>query len=114
MIEKIPPAITGDTDPYLAARNVRATERGATTFRLANSTDLPSSPPPEVLSGLDSAARVHEELRAHGLNVSFDVQPDGGVRVSVVDENGAVVRSLSPSKALDALSGDGAIGQLGA
>jgi hypothetical protein len=58
---------------------------------------------------LDSAARVHEELRAHGLNVSFDVEPGGAVRVSVVDENGALVRSLSPSAALDALSGDGSV-----
>ena len=106
MIEKTPPlAQLIDLNAYGAARHVRATEEAA-KFRLLEDPDLPSSPPPDVLSGLDSAARLHEELHSRGLNVSFDVQPDGGVRVAVLDEHGDVVRDYSPAEGLDALSGE--------
>jgi hypothetical protein len=106
MIEKTPPpAAPVDLSAYGAARQVQATERVA-KFRLIQNPDFPSTPPPDVLSGLDSAALVHEELHSRGLNVSFDVQPDGGVRVSVLDETGAVVRAFSPAQGLDVLSGE--------
>jgi hypothetical protein len=106
MIEKTPPlAATGDLSAYGAARHVRNTEQTA-KFRLSQNTGFPASPPADVLSGLDSAARLHDELHSRGLNVSFDVQPDGGVRVSVLDESGAVVKAFSPAEGLDALSGE--------
>jgi len=112
MIEKLPPlAPLVDLNAYGAARQVRATEQAA-KFRLLQDPDLPSSPPPDVLSGLDSAARLHDELHSRGLNVSFDVQPDGGVRVSVLDENGSLVRAFSPAEGLDALSGEQSIDDL--
>jgi hypothetical protein len=108
MIEKTPPlAPTGNLTAYGAARQVRNTEQTAAKFRLLQgSSSIPETPPPDVLSGLDSAARLHEELHQRGLNVSFDVQPDGGVRVSVLDETGKVVRNFSPAQGLDALSGE--------
>jgi hypothetical protein len=112
MIEKLPPlAPPVDLNAYGAARQVRATEQAA-KFRLLQDPDLPATPPPDVLSGLDSAARLHDELHSRGLNVSFDVQPDGGVRVSVLDENGSLVRAFSPAEGLDALSGDHPIDDL--
>ena len=106
MIEKTPPpAALGDINAYSAARQVRATEQTA-KFRLLADPDLPTSPPADVLSGLDSAARLHHELHSRGLNVSFDVQPDGGVKISVLDESGTVVKAFSPAQGLDALSGE--------
>ncbi len=115
MIEKTPPlAPAVDINAYGAARQVRATERTAKFRLLEEPSDFPASPPADVLSGLDSAARLHEELHSRGLNVSFDVQPDGGVRVSVLDETGAVVRAYSPAQGLDALSGELPVGDLDA
>jgi hypothetical protein len=106
MIDKNPPPNPlSDLNAYSAARQVRATERTA-KFKLLADPDVPASPPADVLSGLDSAARLHDELHSRGLNVSFDVQPDGGVKVSVLDETGAVVKAFSPAQGLDALSGE--------
>jgi hypothetical protein len=108
MIENTPPLTpTGNLSAYGAARQVRNTEQSA-KFRLVggSGSGFPDTPPPDVLSGLDSAARLHDELHARGLNVSFDVQPDGGVRVSVLDETGKVVKDFSPAQGLDALSGE--------
>jgi hypothetical protein len=106
MIENTPPlAPPVDINAYSAARQVRATEQAA-KFHLPEDSGFPSSPPPDVLSGLDSAARLHDELHSRGMNVSFDVQPDGGVRVSVLDEYGSVVKAYSPAQGLDALSGE--------
>lgn len=104
MLDRIPPASTGDYTTYGAARQVQATERGAGGFRLSGPHGVPTSPPAEVLRALDSAARVGEELRSRGLSVSFDVQPEGDVRVRVVDAGGAVVHELAPARALDAVS----------
>ncbi|HWB23155.1 MAG TPA: hypothetical protein VG652_09735 [Gaiellaceae bacterium] len=108
MIEKTPQlAPTANLTAYGAARQVRNTEQTAAKFRLLQgSSGFPETPPPDVLSSLDSAARLHDELHQRGLNVSFDVQPDGGVRVSVLDETGKVVKNFSPAQGLDALSGE--------
>jgi hypothetical protein len=108
MLERIPPAQTGDADPYGNAAKLRATEQGA-TFRLADAAALRSGPPPAALKALDTAARAHQELQAHGFDVAFDVQPGGKVSVSLVDRTGRVVRAYSPSEALDALSGESPI-----
>ena len=108
MLDGIQPVSTGEIDTVGAARHVLQTEQqSASGFRLVASGDgVPQSPPPEVLRALDSAARVHGELRSRGLNVSFDTQPQGGVRVRVVDDGGQVVNEVSPTRALDVLSGD--------
>jgi hypothetical protein len=117
MIDKTPPLLpTSDLSAYGAARHVRATEQQSAKFRLLKSPDagqdLPASPPADVLSGLDSAARLHDELHSRGMNVSFDVQPDGGVRVSVLDSTGNVVRNYSAAHGLDALSGENPVDDL--
>jgi hypothetical protein len=113
MLERIPPVPPGEADPYGGARNVRATERSVEKFSMLKDAGIPPTPPPDVLNALDSAARVHNELRARGLNVSFDVQPNGGVRVSVIDGSGTAVKTLSPSQALDDLSGEVPLDELG-
>jgi hypothetical protein len=113
MSGRIPPVPPGDLDPYGAARNVRATERSVTKFRLVSGPEVPASPPADVLNALDSAARVHEELQARGLNVAFDLHPNGGVQISVLDRRGAVVRAFPAAAGLDALSGDLPLDELG-
>jgi hypothetical protein len=103
MLDRIAPASTGDISTY--ARQIRATEQAA-SFRLSGVPGVPATPPAEVLHALDGAARVDEELRSRGLSVSFDAQPEGGLRVRIVDSGGSVVSDMAPAEALDALSGD--------
>jgi len=102
----IPPISVMDPR-FEAARRLQTNGREG-TFTVSQS----GGPPPEVLDALDGAARVHDELRAHGLSVSFDVLPEGDVKVSVVDGSGNVVRSLAPAHALQLLGSQGAVEQL--
>ena len=108
MSERIPPLTPGEPNPLGAARNVQATERGAARFRLVTGTkEVAPRPPADVLNALDSAALVHDELHSRGMNVSFDVQSNGSVRISVLDEHGAVVHVFpGSSAALAAFGGD--------
>ena len=107
MLNGMPPI--GATDArFAAAQRLRANERDG-SFTLPHAA---SGPPPEVLAALDGAARVHEELHSHGLSVSFDVQPEGDVRVSVLDASGKVVRDLAPAHALALLGAHGAVEHL--
>jgi hypothetical protein len=100
------PAIGATDARYTAAQRLQANE---TSFSLPNAA---SAPPAEVLAALDSAARVHEELHAHGLHVSFDVQPQGHVKVRVADASGTIIRDLAPAHALELLGSHGAVEQL--
>ena len=106
MLNGLPPI--GATDArYAAARRLQANDREG-----AFSVSTTSGPPPEVLAALDGAARVHDELRSAGLSVSFDVQPEGDVRVRVSDGSGNVVSDLAPARALQLLGSQGAVEQL--
>ena len=111
MLDRLGPASSGDMNIYGAARRVSETDR-AGSFKLRAVAGVPATPPAEVLNALDGAQRVDHELRSRGLNVSFDVQPQGGVRVRVVDGSGQVVRDLGPSAALDAITGDAPLSTL--
>lgn len=102
----IPPVSAMDPR-FEAARRLQTHGREG-TFTVSQ----PGGPPPEVLDALDGAARVHDELRAHGLSVSFDVQPEGDVKVSVVDGSGNVVRDLAPAHALALFGLQDAVEQL--
>jgi hypothetical protein len=66
---------------------------------------LPDSPPPEVLDALGAAGDRYDELRAQGRELRFDADDAGGVRVSLLDADGNVLRTLSPSEALDVATG---------
>jgi hypothetical protein len=112
MMNGIPPVPRGGTEAFDAARRVRETERASAPFTLAATGDVPASPPAEVLDGLDGAARVEQQLRERGLRVSFEMQPEGDVRVSVVNTDGTVVRELPPAHALELLSDESRFAEL--
>jgi hypothetical protein len=58
--------------------------------------------PDEVWEQVDAAARLAEEMHAHGRSVRFDVHElDGGVVAGLVDADGALLRPLSLEDAID-------------
>jgi hypothetical protein len=67
---------------------------------------FPSSPPPEVLEKMTKAAATHERLHAQDRELHFahDAQ-SGRMTIQVRDGAGHVLRSLSPSEALDVAAG---------
>jgi hypothetical protein len=101
------PAIGATDSRYTAAQRLQA---NGSSFVLPKAAS--GGPPAEVLAALDGAARVHEELHAHGLHVSFDVQPEGDVKVRVHDASGAIIRDLAPAHALELLGSHGAVEHL--
>jgi hypothetical protein len=67
---------------------------------------FPSSPPPEVLDEMASAARVHDALRAQGRELHFAHDAGSGrMTVQVRDSSGHVLRTISPSEALEVAAG---------
>lgn len=67
---------------------------------------LPSSPPPEVLEQMAGAAQRYDELTAQGRELRFarDAQ-SGRTRIEVRDREGHLMKTLSPSQALDVAAG---------
>jgi uncharacterized FlaG/YvyC family protein len=67
---------------------------------------FPSSPPQQVLNEMASAARVHDGLRAQGQELHFAHDPQSGrMTVQVRDSGGRVLRTISPSEALEVAAG---------
>lgn len=67
---------------------------------------LPSSPPPEVLEQMASAAQRYDELTAQGRELRFARdQESGRTRIEVRDRGGRLVKTLSPAQALDVAAG---------
>jgi hypothetical protein len=67
---------------------------------------FPSRPPQEVLDEMASAARVHDALRAQGRELHFAHDPQSGrMTVQVRDSGGQVLRTISPSEALEVAAG---------
>lgn len=67
---------------------------------------LPSSPPPEVLEQMASAAQRYDELTAQGRELRFARdQESGRTRIEVRDRAGHLVKTLSPAQALDVAAG---------
>lgn len=67
---------------------------------------FPSGPPREVLDEMASAARVHDALRAQGRELHFAHDSgSGGMTVQVRDSSGRVLRTISPSEALEIAAG---------
>jgi hypothetical protein len=67
---------------------------------------LPSSPPPEVLDQMASAAQRYDELTAQGRELRFARDEQSGrTRIEVRDRGGHLVKTLSPSQALDVAAG---------
>lgn len=67
---------------------------------------FPSSPPQEVLDEMDGAARIHDSLRAMGRELRFaHDEQSGRMTIQVRDHGGRVLRTISPSEALDIAAG---------
>ena len=75
-------------------------------FRVSSDrTEIPPSPPPEVTGAVATAAAVVEDLHARGRELHFGVAEDGKLTIQVRDLDGAVVRNIPATEALDIASG---------
>ena len=75
------------------------------TLRFAQEiTDLPASPPAHVLRAVDRAAGWAQELWDDGREVHFERDPEGRMVIQMRDLDGAVLRAITPSEALEVLS----------
>ena len=67
---------------------------------------FPSSPPQSVLDEMAGAARVHDTLRAQGRELHFAHDSQSGhMTIEVRDNGGQVLRTISPSEALEVAAG---------
>ncbi len=67
---------------------------------------FPSSPPPEVLEQMGSAARTYETLCSQGRELRFARDEQSGrTRIEVRDRAGNVLKTLSPAQALALAAG---------
>lgn len=67
---------------------------------------LPSSPPPEVLEQMASAAERYDELTAQGREMRFARDEQSGrTRIELRDREGHLMKMLSPAEALDVAAG---------
>jgi hypothetical protein len=89
------------------ARATRAKGAGAAraTPPAAAVETIPSEPPPEVLEQMAQAQRTYEQLAAQGRSLHFGHDDAGRTTVEMRDSNGALVRKLSLSEALDLATG---------
>jgi len=95
----------GHTPP--ASAGARASKSGS-SFSLPDSAPtgaIPASPPPDVLEQMQDAAKVADDLRAQSRELHFEPLGEGRVQIQVRDLNGQVIRTLTPSEALDVASG---------
>jgi hypothetical protein len=67
---------------------------------------IPSSPPPEILDQMASAAQTYERLSSQGRELRFArEEPSGRMTIEVRDRRGNVLRRLSPAQALEVAAG---------
>lgn len=66
--------------------------------------EIPASPPPEVIEAMEGAARVARELEAQGRELRFAAGEDG-LRIELRERDGSVLRTLRPSELLDVATG---------
>jgi hypothetical protein len=67
---------------------------------------IPSSPPPEVLDQMASAAQTYERLSSQGRELRFAREQDSGrMTIEVRDRRGNVLGQLTPSQALEVAAG---------
>jgi len=101
--------ITPGTAPERAPRESRTASSGvARDAADVSSSEIPSSPPAEVLDAVDAAGRAVRELHAQGRELHFvpaSESDDGRMRIEVRDLDGNVLRTIPPSQALDVATG---------
>jgi len=97
----------GFIPPPSAPRRTPATA-GEFALPQGGGSDIPASPPPEVLREVQSAGRRADELWRAQRELHFEVDDDSGrVIVQVRDLDGNVIRTIPPSEALDVIAGRG-------
>lgn len=98
------PAASGATPPLRsAARSATVQQNPVAPADEPVSLDtLASAPPPEVLAQIQNASASYEALQAQGFELHYEQDP-GSTHVSVElrDSEGAQVRTLSPSEAIE-------------
>jgi flagellar protein FlaG len=73
--------------------------------------DIPASPPADLLTELDRAASVIDDLASRQVNIHFNVDDKSGkVQVQVMDGQGKLVREIPATRVLDVLSSGNARG----
>lgn len=101
--------ITSGTAPERAPRDARGASYGAARDAAdMSSSEIPSSPPADVLDAVDAAARTVRELHAQGRELHFvpaSESDDGHMRIEVRDLDGNVLRTIPPGQALDVATG---------
>ena len=70
-----------------------------------HSTDIPASPPSEVLDAVAAAHATCEQLEASGRHVRFDLDAARGLICELTDGEGMPLRGLSPRTVLDLATG---------
>lgn len=73
------------------------------------STEIPDTPPPDVLHDLDTAAGVLAELDERGVEITLALEP-AGLRIRAREGEPERERVLSPTTLLDLLVAPGATG----
>ncbi len=72
---------------------------------------IPDAPPADLLTELDRAASVINDLAARQVNVHFNIdEKTGKVRTQVVDGDGKILREIPAARLLDVLSSGSASG----
>lgn len=93
------------TRPFAAPsvdRSNSAAGRSEATFPHSTIEGVTPPIPAEVWDQIDAAARLAESLHAEGQGVRFDVHKlDGDVVVSLVDEDGGMLRPLLLTDVID-------------
>ncbi len=106
----VTPLLRGSATRALAPQTASSSESEASV----SLDTLPSAPPPEVVEQIQTAGANYESLRAQGYEVhySYDEQARK-TNVELRDGSGTVVKTLSPSEAVDLAMGgtDGLGGQ---
>ena len=71
-------------------------------------TDIPASPPDEVLMAISRAAHACDALESSGRRVSFSLgDGHGGLQSRLVDSDGTLITVLSPRQVLEFAGGIG-------
>ncbi len=86
----------------------RPTTRGASFADHLVAVDaIPATPPDEVLNAMGVAADAYDQLAASGRQLHFGIdQASGKVVVQLHDDNGSMLSTVSPSKALEVAAGE--------
>jgi hypothetical protein len=75
--------------------------------RVELSSDIPASPPLDVLEQVAVAGRTLEELHERGRELRFATDhPAGSLVIEVRDLDGNVLRTIGPAEALDIAMGE--------